>query len=239
MAKRKQAVEVPAVPRQFKDRILRLDRVKSSELAQNPKNWRTHPEAQQAAMRGVLSEIGWTDALIARQLPDGTLELIDGHLRASVDPDEVVPVLIVDVTEEESDKLLTILDPLTAMAGVDSGKLADLLNSVSFDTAGMNVLLESLQVQCTELTLSEIANATPLELPADDSDPTEEVVASSDFVNMSFPVTQLQEIEIRRLIKVAKNIWAVESSGLAISMALSNWETLRGAEDDGEDSQEG
>jgi hypothetical protein len=89
------------------------------------------------------------------------------------------------------------------------------------------------------LTLSEIADATPPELPADDSDPTEEVVASSDFVNMSFPVTQLQEIEIRRLIKVAKNIWAVESSGLAISMALSNWETLRGAEDDGEDSQEG
>ena len=33
------------------------------------------------AVRGVLAEIGYADALLARELPDGSLQLIDGHLR--------------------------------------------------------------------------------------------------------------------------------------------------------------
>ena len=37
-------------------------------------------------MRGVLADIGWADAVLARETPDG-LMLIDGHLRAEVAPD--------------------------------------------------------------------------------------------------------------------------------------------------------
>jgi hypothetical protein len=42
----------------------------------------------------------------ARELPDGRLQLIDGHLRAETTLDDVVPVLVLDVIEEEADKLL-------------------------------------------------------------------------------------------------------------------------------------
>ena len=52
------------------------------------------PTAQQDALRGVLAEIGYADALLARELPDGSLELIDGHLRAETTPDAEVPVLV-------------------------------------------------------------------------------------------------------------------------------------------------
>ena len=60
----------------IKDRVKELRRVPASELRANPKNWRRHPPAQQAALRGVLEDIGFADAVIARETPDG-LELID------------------------------------------------------------------------------------------------------------------------------------------------------------------
>jgi len=63
----------------IRDRIKELRRVKASELLRNPRNWRTHPAAQARALRGLLNEIGYADALIARELPDGQLQLIDGH----------------------------------------------------------------------------------------------------------------------------------------------------------------
>ena len=65
----------------IRDRIKELRRVPARELRVHPRNWRTHPEAQQEALRGLLQELGYCDALITRELPDGGLELIDGHLR--------------------------------------------------------------------------------------------------------------------------------------------------------------
>ena len=104
--------------------------VPASDLRPNPKNWRTHPTAQKDALRGVLSEIGLADACLARELPDGSLMLIDGHLRAETLGDGDVPVLILDVNEAEADKLLATLDPLAAMAEKDAGQLASLLGTL-------------------------------------------------------------------------------------------------------------
>src|ERR1700676_2666165 len=97
-----------------RDRIKELRRGKAKNLLPNPKNWRVHSKIQVAALRGLLSEVGYSDALIARELPDGRLELIDGHLRAETTKNATVPVLVLDVTEAEADKLLLTLDPLAA-----------------------------------------------------------------------------------------------------------------------------
>jgi ParB-like chromosome segregation protein Spo0J len=94
--------------------------VRAGDLKANPKNWRRHPERQQKAMRAVLKEIGFADALLARQDDAGELILIDGHLRAGIAADDEVPVLILDVTAAEADKILATLDPLAAMAEPDS-----------------------------------------------------------------------------------------------------------------------
>ena len=53
--------------------------------------------------------------------------LIDGHLRADLDPDQILPVLVTDLDEAEAGKVLATLDPLSAMADVDSGALARLI----------------------------------------------------------------------------------------------------------------
>lgn len=114
----------------FKDRIKALRRVPASDLRPNPKNWRSHPTGQADAMRGILAEVGFADAAIAREMPDGSLMLLDGHLRAETAGDAMVPVLVLDVTEEEADKILATLDPLAGMAERDNEKLASLLSEL-------------------------------------------------------------------------------------------------------------
>jgi len=119
-----------AVEHGFQDRIKELRRVPASELRANPKNWRRHPQVQHDALAGILQEIGFADAVIARDTPDG-LELIDGHLRQEIMGNQPIPVLVVDVTEAEADKLLATIDPLAAMAEMDAKNLSTLLHSLS------------------------------------------------------------------------------------------------------------
>jgi len=128
----------------IRDRIKELRRVPASALRPNPRNWRTHPTSQRDALRGVLAEIGYADALLARELDDGALELVDGHLRVETTPDAIVPVLVLDVTAEESDKLLLTLDPLAGMAGVEQERLAELLAEVKFASPQLDELLDGL-----------------------------------------------------------------------------------------------
>jgi ParB-like chromosome segregation protein Spo0J len=115
--------------------------VPASDLRPNPKNWRTHPKAQQDALRGVLSEIGLADACLARELPDGSLMLIDGHLRAETLGDGDVPVLVLDVNEAEADKLLATLDPLAAMADSDAARFEELLHTVNTSSQALQELI--------------------------------------------------------------------------------------------------
>jgi len=128
----------------IRDRIKELRRVRAATLRPNPRNWRTHPEHQRQALRAVLDEIGYADALVARELEDGTLELVDGHLRAETTPDEIVPVLIVDVSEQEAGVLLATLDPLAAMAEPDQRQLQALLEEHSLPDAYLRATLEKL-----------------------------------------------------------------------------------------------
>ncbi len=95
----------------------------------------------------MLREIGYADALLAREQADGSLRLIDGHLRAEITPDTVVPVLIVDVTEDEADKLLLTLDPLAGMAQADSERIKELLATVQTDDEAVGALLEMIANQ--------------------------------------------------------------------------------------------
>jgi len=127
----------------LRDRIKSLRRVKASDLLPNPRNWREHSEAQADAMRGILAEVGYVGAVLARETPDG-LQLIDGHLRAEIDPNGKIPVLILDVTAEEADKILATFDPLAAMAEANEEALAGLLAEIETDSAGLQAMLDGL-----------------------------------------------------------------------------------------------
>jgi len=128
----------------LKDRIKEFRRVPAHELQPNPKNWRTHPVAQQDALRGVLAEVGIAGAVLARETPEGGLMLIDGHLRTDVMHDQEIPCLVLDVTEEEAAVLLATIDPLAAMAEADAGKLDALLRDVETSSEAVQQMLAEL-----------------------------------------------------------------------------------------------
>jgi len=132
---------------EIRNRVVELRRVRAKDLLPNPRNWRRHPKAQANAMRAMLGEIGNSDAMLARELPNGRLQLLDGHLRAGLMPEEEVPVLILDLNEAEADKLLLTLDPLASMASTDSERLAALLESWRTDSPAIQVLLDNLRAQ--------------------------------------------------------------------------------------------
>src|SRR5438105_5866556 len=72
------------------------------------------------------SEIGFARSLLAYELPDGRLKLLDGHLRRDLDPDMTVDVEILDVNDDEARALLLSIDPLAALAQTQ-GQLHDRL----------------------------------------------------------------------------------------------------------------
>ena len=150
----------------FKDRITELRRVPAVELRENPRNWRHHPQHQREGLETMLGRIGYADAVIARETPDG-LVLIDGHLRVSTTPEAVVRVLVVDLSEAEADEVLATLDPLAALAQPDAGLLKELIEGIDADNS-LQVLLQDISdtynVGLTEL-LEQDTQADYVPLP--------------------------------------------------------------------------
>jgi len=128
----------------IRDRIKELRRVPANELRPNPNNWRTHPEKQLNAIRGVLAEVGFAGAELARELDDGTLELIDGHARAEVAGTAEVPVLVLDVDEAEANKIIATFDPIGAMAESDAAKLDAVLRDVETANEDLSQMIADL-----------------------------------------------------------------------------------------------
>jgi len=127
---------------QIRNRVKELRSVKASELLPHPENWRQHPPAQRRAIEAVLGEIGYADAILARETPDG-LQILDGHLRAETTPDTEVPVLVLDLDDDEARKLLLTLDPLAAMAQADTDAIKTLADAAAFDSDVLSQLVAS------------------------------------------------------------------------------------------------
>jgi len=142
---------------QIKNRITELRIVKASDLLPNPRNWRGHPEAQANALRAVLADVGFADAAIGRDTPEGVM-LIDGHLRTEVASDSDIPVLIVDLSKEEADKVLATHDPLASMAEIDSAALSELTFDLDVpDVVGdlLNAVINNYETLSMEMDASD------------------------------------------------------------------------------------
>ena len=148
----------------IRDRIKELRRVPAGELVPNPRNWRIHPPAQAAALEGILQEVGYADALLAREREDGRLELIDGHLRAETTPEAVVPVLVLDLNDAEAAALLAVLDPLAAMAKKDAEAFEALAGQIAFE----NTALRELIARSTDSSTDMPPHCLPDDEPTDD-----------------------------------------------------------------------
>lgn len=134
---------------EWRSRIIGEGEESPDQLVANPLNWRIHPQAQQAALEGVLEEVGWVQRVIVNQR---TGFVLDGHLRVSLALSKgakMVPVVYVDLDPEEERLVLATLDPLGAMAGQDSDVLRELLVGLEPESAAVAALLEELRDRAT------------------------------------------------------------------------------------------
>ncbi|HEY8871377.1 MAG TPA: DNA modification methylase [Candidatus Limnocylindrales bacterium] len=128
----------------WRSRILGMEDVAPDQLLAHPSNWRTHPARQRDALRGSLDTVGWVQNVIVSRT---TGHVVDGHARveeAISRGEPTVPVVYVDLTEQEEALVLATLDPIGAMAEQSTERLAELLAEVSVDDAGLRRLLADL-----------------------------------------------------------------------------------------------
>ena len=137
----------------MKDRIKSLKRIPASTLIPHPLNHRTHPDHQKRVLQGLLEEVGWADALIVRETPEG-YHILDGHLRSEMTTGKV-PCLVVDLDDHEADLLLATHDHVTGLAGIDQGKLDELLSELSSKNEDVQNLLSELATKTEEYLLDD------------------------------------------------------------------------------------
>jgi len=115
--------------RKWRNRIVGTGEEDAEQLLANPKNWRVHPKNQQDALQGVLSAVGWVQHVIVNRR---TGFVVDGHARVAmaISAHEKVPVVYVDLSEEEEAVILATLDPLAAMAGKDEDAFKSLVDGM-------------------------------------------------------------------------------------------------------------
>lgn len=166
MAKKKTEV---APKKEAKVPALRLEWRSPAELAENPRNWRRHPDTQIAALTDTLAEVGWAGACLYNER---TGRLIDGHARRKVALDqgtEKIPVLIGSWDEATEAKILATLDPLAAMANADKAALDALLQDVTTQSDPINQMLAELAKSATPAFEPNLAPTSSTEpVTADD-----------------------------------------------------------------------
>ena len=117
----------------YRNRIVGTADVDPTTLKPNPRNWRGHTSAQSAALREILSTVGWVTDVIVNKT---TGNLIDGHLRVETaikNHEKSIPVKYVELTEDEERMVLATFDPIAAMAEADEKLLQELVNSIPPD----------------------------------------------------------------------------------------------------------
>jgi len=132
----------PRTTDSIRNRIKCHRKVRAGDLVPHEWNFRHHPGVQRAALGAIYKEVGFARSLLAFELPDGRLKLIDGHLRRDLDPDMLVDVEVLDVTADEAKKLLLTIDPLAALAQTQEQIHERLQEITPIDDAELKALWE-------------------------------------------------------------------------------------------------
>lgn len=131
-------------PSAWNNRIVGYGEEPPENLLANPRNFRTHPAAQQDALSGVLAEVGVVQNIVVNRRSG---YVVDGHARITLamrSGQPSIPVTYVDLSEAEEALVLATLDPISAMAGADAAQLDALLREVSTGDAAVQQLLADL-----------------------------------------------------------------------------------------------
>lgn len=137
------SVKQPTTPEAIRSRIVGHGDADPAELVANPRNWRTHPPEQRAALIAELDRVGFVQSVVVNRT---TGHLVDGHLRVEVAAERgvgTIPVVYVELSPEEEARVLVALDPLGSMAGTNDALLQDLLDGLDLENRALEQHLVS------------------------------------------------------------------------------------------------
>ncbi|HZY88990.1 MAG TPA: hypothetical protein VFE78_29465 [Gemmataceae bacterium] len=149
----------------IRNRIKGHRRVRAGDLVPHELNFREHPELQRAALQALYREVGFARSLLAYELPDGRLKLLDGHLRRELSPDMEVDVEVLDVSEGEARALLLSIDPLAALAQTQDQLRDRLLELTPTDSEELRAAWEEAARKCLEVA-TPAEGPGPVDIPA-------------------------------------------------------------------------
>ena len=121
-------------------RITGLTTLPAKTMLPHPDNIRLHPPHQVDQVAGLLDHVGWVKPVLVYRHGDHW-RIIDGHLRASLDPEAEVPVLTTDLSAEEADLLLATLDASGLNIELDPEAWQRLMPRVDGPTASLRRLI--------------------------------------------------------------------------------------------------
>lgn len=155
----------------WQNRITGYKQVPVHELLANPDNARRHPPAQRDALRGSLDTLGWVAPILVNVRSQ---MVIDGHARIeealSRDETALIPVIEVDLSEDEEKLFLASFDWITTLATYDRDSLDTLLQSVNTDNAALQTMLAGMaeaQGLYSEPFIPDVGEQKEPELKAD------------------------------------------------------------------------
>jgi hypothetical protein len=134
----------------IRHRIKGHRQVRAGDLVPHEFNFRLHPEERRAALQALYREVGFARSLLAYELPDGQLKLLDGHLRRDMDPDMEVDVEVLDVTDAETRALLLSIDPLAALAQTQEQLQQRLVEVTPTDSEDLRAVWEAAARACLQ-----------------------------------------------------------------------------------------
>ena len=118
--------------------------VDPEQLLAHPMNARRHPNRQRDALRESLGRVGWVDVV---KVNTRTGHVVDGHARVeeAISKGSTVPVVYVDLDEDEERFVLATLDPISAMARTDAEAMIDLTDGMTFESEALSEMVGKLR----------------------------------------------------------------------------------------------
>lgn len=133
------------------DLYVKTVEVPSDRLRPHPHNWRVHPAAQRQQMLAVMAEIGLAAPIIARELPDGYYQCLDGHMRADLLPaGQPARLYVIAADDQLAAKIVASFDQVGQSAESDLDRVKELLAQAALDAPALIQMGEELLAAATE-----------------------------------------------------------------------------------------
>lgn len=113
----------------FTNRVVEMKVMKAGDLLVHDGNPFVAATYQREALQGDLEEIGIVDALKAyySERNGGKLTLLDGHKRQALHPEQMWPVIILDIDDDEADVQITLHNTIGMWQAIDPVKMQALI----------------------------------------------------------------------------------------------------------------